>query len=166
MFRFKCKSCDEWHEGMPTFANDAPLYLYGIPEHERASRCDLTSDTCVIDSKLFFVRGCIEIPVEHTSEPFIYGVWVSLSVQSYEEFVGCMNAGRRTHIGPFFGWLSAELALYPSTENLKTRVHLRDDGIRPSIELEPTDHPLAVEQRDGITHDRVAEIYAYYVHDQ
>lgn len=164
MFRFKCKSCDEWHEGMPTFASDAPLYLYGIPEHERASRCDLTSDTCVIDNKFFFVRGCIEIPVEHTSEAFIYGVWVSLSAQSYDEFVGCLNARRRSHIGPFFGWLSAELALYPSTENLKTRVHLRDNGIRPYIELEPTEHPLAVEQRDGIAHDRVAEIYAFHVH--
>ena len=56
------------------------------------------------------------------------------------------------------------MPLYPSTENLKTRVHLRDDGARPYIELEPTDHPLAVEQRNGITADRVAEIYAYYEH--
>ena len=47
---------------------------------------------------------------------------------------------------------------------MKTRVHLRDDGARPYIELEPTDHPLAVEQRNGITADRVAEIYAYYEH--
>jgi hypothetical protein len=33
------------------------------------------------------------------------------------------------------------------------------------IELEPTDHPLAVEQRDGITFDRVLEIYALHGHD-
>lgn len=151
---------------MPTFASEVPLYFFGIPEQERALRCELTSDTCVIDGDLFFVRGCIEIPVEHTSEPFIYGAWVSLSAQSFEAFVGCLDASRRAHIGPFFGWLSAELALYPSTENLKTRVHLRDDGIRPSIELEPTDHPLAVEQRNGIKSDRVAEIYAFYVHGQ
>ena len=46
-------------------------------------------------------------------------------------------------------------------------VHLRDDGVRPYIELEPTDHPLAVEQRsNGITVDRVAEILAYYEHGQ
>lgn len=164
MFRFKCSSCDEWHEGMPTFASEAPLYFYGIPEPERALRCDLTSDTCVIDGNLFFVRGCIEIPVEHINEPFVWGVWVSLSARSYGDFTACLDASRRTHIGPFFGWLSAELALYPSTENLKTRVYLRDNGIRPYIELEPTDHPLAVEQRHGITSERVAEIYAFYVH--
>ena len=37
---------------------------------------------------------------------------------------------------------------------------------RPYIELEPTDHPLAVEQRKGITADRVAEFYAHYEHGQ
>src|SRR5829696_4206764 len=67
MFRFKCLSCNEWHEGMPTFGADAPLYLYGIPEEERQQRCVLQSDTCVIDDKLFFVRGCIEIPASPSS---------------------------------------------------------------------------------------------------
>lgn len=43
-------------------------------------------------------------------------------------------------------------------------VHLRDNGIRPFIELEPTDHLLAIEQREGISVERVAEIYALVVH--
>jgi hypothetical protein len=164
MFRFKCTCCNEWHEGMPTFSADAPLYLYAIPEDERRQRSVLQTDTCVIDGKLYFVRGCIEIPVDGTNEPFVWGVWVSLSARSFEDFVACLDLRRRAHIGPFFGWLSAELPVYPSTENLKTRVHLRDGGIRPYIELEPTDHPLAVEQRNGITADRVAEIYAHCAH--
>jgi hypothetical protein len=50
--------------------------------------------------------------------------------------------------------------------NLKTRVHLRDHGIRPLIELEPTEHPVAVEQREGISVARVSEIYAQMVHDE
>ena len=63
-------------------------------------------------------------------------------------------------------WVARRLAqAYPETKNLKTMVHLRDDGIRPYIELEPTEHPLAVEQRNGIGVDRVAEIYAIMVHD-
>jgi len=36
---------------------------------------------------------------------------------------------------------------------------------RPFIELEPTDHPLAVEQRSGITFDRLLELYAINGHD-
>jgi len=58
---------------MPTFATHAPLYLYGIPEEEREHRCVLQSDTCVIDGKLFFIRGCIEIPVDGANEPYIWG---------------------------------------------------------------------------------------------
>lgn len=99
-------------------------------------------------------------------EPFIWGAWVSLSARSFEDFTACLDAPKRAHIGPFFGWLAAELPLYSSTENLKTRVHLRDDAVRPYIELEPTDHPLAIEQRNGIAVDRVAEIYAFYEHGQ
>ena len=162
MFRFKCTSCNKWHEGMPTFGAAAPLYFHAIPAAERNDRCVLTSDTCVVDEKDFFVRGCLEIPVHGATEPFEWGVWVSLSKASYDLFFRSFNESKRSRIGPFFGWLSAEIPLYPSTENLKTHVHLRDNGVRPYIELEPTDHPLAVEQRNGITVDRVAEIYAYY----
>ena len=82
MFRFKCTSCDEWHEGMPTFGADAPLYLYGIPAEEGTSRCVLEADTCVVDQEHFFVRGCLEIPVQDETEPFIWGVWISLSRKS------------------------------------------------------------------------------------
>jgi hypothetical protein len=41
---------------------------------------------------------------------------------------------------------------------LKTRVHSRNVGMAPYIELEPTEHPLAVEQRRGISPNRVWEI--------
>jgi hypothetical protein len=49
---------------------------------------------------------------------------------------------------------------------LKTKVHLRDKGIRPYIELEPTDHPLAIEQQEGITKERIAEIYTIMMHEK
>ena len=164
MFRFKCSACGEWHKGMPGFGADAPLHFYGIPEAELKSRCELTTDTCVIDGNFFYVRGCIEIPVEGEDAPFVWGAWVSLSEESFETFLASLTMKKRSHIGPFFGWLSAEFLVYPTSENLKTMLHLRDDGIRPFIELEPTEHPLAVEQRTGISVDRVAEIYATYMH--
>jgi len=46
----------------------------------------------------------------------------------------------------------------PETASLKTQVHTQPVGIRPEIELEPTEHPLAREQRDGIPWERVKEI--------
>jgi hypothetical protein len=149
---------------MPSFGADAPLSYYAVPEPERAQRCQLGNDDCTIDGEHYFVRGCIEIPVHGHSEPFTWGVWVSLSETSFNAWVDCFHETERSHMGPFFGWLNESLKPYPETLNLKTRVHLRDDGIRPYIELEPTDHPLAREQREGIAGERVAEIYAAMVH--
>jgi hypothetical protein len=149
---------------MPTFGFEFPIHYMDVPESERDERVFLTSDTCVIDDEHFFVRGCLEIPVVGCAEPFIWGVWVSLSEENFFHFQELLNVDKRSHHGPFFGWLCSPPLPYPDSLNLKTHVHLRDHGIRPSIELEPTEHPLAVEQRDGITMERVVEIYEMMVH--
>lgn len=163
-FRFDCRSCGQVHEGMPGFGAEAPLSYFAVPKAERERRCRLGKDDCVIDEKEYFVRGCIELRVHGESDPFIWGVWVSLSEKSYKAWNESYSLDHRSHIGPFFGWLNAWLKPYPDTTDLKTYVHLRDHGTRPYIELEPTDHPLSVEQREGITVERVSEIYALMVH--
>ena len=56
------------------------------------------------------------------------------------------------------------MPLYPETLHLKTMAHTRPVGMTPLIELEPTDHPLAVEQREGITMARVQEIAEKLLH--
>ena len=61
-------------------------------------------------------------------------------------------------------WLSAALAAYPETENLKLSVQPRGPELRPLFELEPTDHLLAVEQRQGISQKRLAEILEGALH--
>lgn len=64
----------------------------------------------------------------------------------------------RVNEPPYFGWLSTTLPGYePTTLNLKTNLHTQEIGVRPLVEVEPTGHPLAVEQREGITVARVQE---------
>jgi hypothetical protein len=165
-FKFTCSTCGRPHEGIPTFGAEAPSRYYAVPKHEREARCSLGTDDCVIDERAFFVRGSIEIPVHGSPEPFAWGVWASLSKESFAKLVAVYDQKQRSHVGPFFGWLNASLRPYPETANLKTMVHLRNNGIRPAIEVEPTDHPLAVEQREGISADRLAEIYRIIVHGE
>jgi hypothetical protein len=43
-------------------------------------------------------------------------------------------------------------------------VHTQPVGIRPKIELEPTSHPLAIEQKQGITMERVQQIAEQLLH--
>lgn len=95
---------------------------------------------------------------------FIWNVWVSLSPTSYQQFLSVFSEDNRSGAGPFFGWLESHSWIYPETINLKTRVHLRNNGIRPNIELEPTAHPLAREQSEGINAGRVVEIFEAVTH--
>lgn len=164
MLRFTCATCSQVHEGMPTFGWPYPVQYLAIPEDDRSKRVVLTADTCVIDDKEFYVRGCIEIHVHDEDEQFTWDVWTSLSEKNFLHFRELLSVEKRAHPGPFFGWLCVSIPTYPDTINLKTMVHLRDSGIRPYVELEPTDHPLAIEQRHGITVERVAEIFARVTH--
>lgn len=163
---FHCRTCGNHHAELPmAFGADAPALYFLIPEEERASRCDLTPDLCLIDGEHLFIRGVIEIPVVDGPHPFAWGVWASLSKASLQRVFEMWEVEGREAEPPYFGWLSTSLPLYPETLHLKTHVHTRPVGQRPLIELEPTDHPLAVEQRQGITMERVREIAERLLHD-
>jgi hypothetical protein len=163
-FEFQCHNCGELHQGLPSFAWSYPIEVMDVPPEEREERVDLGSDDCIIDDQWFFIRGCIEIPVIGLDEPFVWGTWVSISEQSYERFVDLYDAEGREDEPPFFAWLSHTPPGYPFQERYKTMVHLRPKPTRPLIELEPTEHPLAVDQRNGITVERLIEIIEIIKH--
>ena len=160
---FQCRTCGKWHEGLPLdYAYDAPYYwsdsLKSDPD------CFLNSDLCVIKGHDYFVRGLIEIPVIGSDQPFRWGVWTSLSKKNFDKMVELWNDPKLLDEPPYFGWLSTSIDIYPQTLNLKVDVISRAITERPYIVLEPTDHPLAMEQRHGITMDRVREIAERAVH--
>lgn len=99
------------------------------------------------------------IPIIGTDENFAWGVWSSMSIRNFEIAIDNLEVeGREEIVKPAFGYLSVPLPVYPSTMNLKLLIHTMPVGILPIFELEPTNHPLAIEQRKGITMERVHEI--------
>ena len=163
--RFKCGRCGEYHEGLPDVGFDAPFYYYTVPEAERERRCTLTSDFCSIDGEDYFIRGCLEIPILERSDVFAWGVWMSVSAVNFNRYKDVFDDRFHSHVGPFVGWLSNQLPTYPETLTLKIRAHLRDEDARPVFELEPTEHPLAIDHRNGISIDKLREIYEVTLHD-
>jgi hypothetical protein len=163
-FGFECVTCGEYHIGMPSFGWDYPVQYLLLSAEEREGRIELSSDTCVIDGKWFFVRGCLEIPVRDHEEPFSWGVWCSLSQDSFQRYEELFDQVNREPGESFFGWLCSAIPGYPDTQHLKTMVRVRPWPIRPFVELEPTSHPLAVEQREGITAARVRGIAERIMH--
>lgn len=163
--RFKCGKCDAWHDGPPLhYGAAAPMHYYTIPEAEVEERCELNADMCMIDGEHFYIVGNVDIPIIGSDEMFSWDVWVSLSKTSMSHAVQWWEKAGREKEPPYFGWFATELPGYPQTLLLKTQVHTRKVGRRPFIELEPTDHPLAVEQRTGITWERVQQIAEQVMH--
>lgn len=155
---FACHSCGQHHPGPPlAFGWDAPAYwsqeLVADPLNV------LEQEICVINGQGFFVRGLIEIPVFDSDDVLTWNVWVTLSKDSFFRTVKLWDQPDRETQPPYFGWLSTQIRAYSQpTLDLKTHLHTRPVGQRPLIALEPTDHPLAVEQRTGISRSRVQEI--------
>jgi hypothetical protein len=148
-----------------SYGADAPAYWDPSLAGDESST--LEQEQCVIKAGHFFVRGRLVIPVTDAAPgtEFDWGVWVSLSRDNFARARSLWTTAGREREQPYFGWLSTDLPLYqPSTLSPKARVRTRPVGQRPLIELEPTDHPLAVEQRAGIVLARVQEIAEALLH--
>jgi hypothetical protein len=156
--KYFCRHCGSEHDGFPSWGADRPADYWDVPPEKRQTDVFLTSDSCVIADRFFFIRACLNIPILGEDESYSWGVWVSLSETSFFIWQDHYTIPARSHLGPFFGWLCSSISVYPETRRLKTHVHLRDNAQRPLIELEPTDHPLAIHQREGIAIDELARM--------
>ena len=142
-----CEICGEKHEDLPHIGSAAPFQWAGRLAKDPNSL--LTTDLCIIEGRDFFVRGVIEIPVFDYEFEFGWGVWVSHKKENFEMY---RENSDTASIGPFFGWLCTKIDYYSqATLGLKTMVHYRGGGVRPRVVLEESQHPLYLQQRDGIS---------------
>ncbi|PZG23906.1 DUF2199 domain-containing protein [Micromonospora craterilacus] len=163
---FVCHNCGQRHEGLP-FSYGAPAPAYWRDDLNSDERSVLEDEICIIQAQHYFVRARLVIPVLDADADFEWGVWVSLSGTNFSRMLDLWTAPGREQEPAYFGWLSTELTAYPiETLNLKTEVHTEQVGTRPHIVIEPTDHPLAVEQRSGISVKRVQEIAELLLHPE
>ena len=163
--RWTCSCCGQTFDTLPmSYAIAAPANWFGLSEAERSSRAKPDSDLYIIDDREFYVRGCIEVPVHDWPESFVWGVWISVSEESFRLILDKWDAEIADDEPPRFGWLCNQISGYPETEDIRCHLYLRSGNLRPRIVLEPTDHPLAVEQRDGITLERIKQIAAVAGH--
>ncbi|MDX6680840.1 MAG: hypothetical protein QOG94_879 [Solirubrobacteraceae bacterium] len=161
---FACGSCGEWHDEMP-FAYHVFAPAFWSPELHDDPRSTLGEEQCIIGGEHFFVRAIIRLAVLDAADEFEWGVWVSLSEPSFMRMNDLWEVAGREEEPPVFGWLASELPVYePSTLELEASVHTQPVGLRPLVELAPTDHPIAIEQRAGISLARVQEFAERLMH--
>jgi len=165
MTGFICATCGQHHDELPMcFGPSAPALWLSLPEAERNTRGELSSDQCVLDGEHFFVLGRILLPVIDGPGPFVWLAWVSLSQKNFLRASELWHTRGRESEQPYFGWLQSALPYEPTTLSLKTTLQTMPLGERPIINLEPSDHPLSLEQQRGITMARVQKIAEAALH--
>jgi hypothetical protein len=160
-----CASCGSEHDDLPLdWAFDAPVYWEG----PRADGDRLDRDVCVWTDddarQSFFVRGVLELPVVGSDDVFAYGVWSSLSRESFERTVERWDVPDQSDEPPSFGWLSNAIPDFPGSLNLPLSVVPRGADLRPRLELHDGAHPLVAAQRNGVTIDFVRSVAERHLH--
>ncbi len=151
-----CPCCGLQHGGLFDLVYAMPDYWPGdaapMPNSEVLTSSNiLTEDFCVIGGEHFFVRCRLCLPIVGKPDVSLgFGIWSTLSKANFDLYLDTFDSGDQGGLGPWFGWFSNRLHGYPDTLGLKCHVHPQADRQRPLIKLEPTDHPLAVEQRVGL----------------
>lgn len=125
----------------------------------------LSEDFCVLDGKYFMVRAVLPIPVNGIDGDFGFGCWSTLSRENFDKYVDGFDTGDYVDMGPWSGWLMNELATLVEEPNpLALWVEPRANRQRPLLWIQNQEHPLAIAQDQGITPDRMLEIFRAYGH--
>ena len=83
---FVCRTCGQSHQEVPlSFAADFPDKYANMSESDRGTRALISSDQCIIDEELFFIRGCLPIPIVNSSEVFLWGLWAMVREEVFNE---------------------------------------------------------------------------------
>jgi hypothetical protein len=148
---FVCSICGETHDALRAWARGRPDHWIGLSLEQREhGACN--DDLCRTPDGYHFVRAVIEMPLLGGPEPtFQLGVWSLLGPADYDRYIDTFDHDDQSKLGPMPGLLANEVSGFPGSRALKVRLLPQDHGQRPFLQLAPSDHPLAVAQRSGIS---------------
>lgn len=158
IFSFTCSCCGKTHEGSPSFGFKYPEPWIGQPE-EVKEKGKVSDDLCHYedeDGMHYFARVILEIPIHGVEEPFMWGVWVSLSQQSYEHYIETWDNPDKDRA--YFGWFCSRLPYYKNTLSLATDVLHTGIGQRPHLHLHESEHELYKDFINGISIEKAQKI--------
>lgn len=152
---FLCTCCNEMHDERPAIAARQPDAYRHLSEEEKiAYHAECDSDFCVIrypQQTDYFIRTCLEIPIEGETETLEYGVWVSLSEKSFADYqTHYPKSWQDFEEKVYFGWLNTHIPDY-EWDNIPMKVVTRN-GIRPIVYPDPAfAHALVGDVYHGIS---------------
>jgi hypothetical protein len=151
--KYTCSCCGKVHEEWPALAYDSPTSYNVLSEKVKSEIGELSSDFCIVrhpEQIDRFIRGNLTLHVIDHCENLEYGLWVSLSEISFENYSAYFN--NPNHETQYFGWLSNDIPDYNIIKDIPTTVYTRLGNQRPEIiPHKDFDHPLVYDYYNGIT---------------
>ena len=151
--KYKCSCCGEEHEEWPALSYISPISYDILSDNEKKELGELDSDFCVINHPGRtdrFIRCTLTQKVIDHCEDLEYGLWVSLSEKSFQDYSD--NYDNENHETKYFGWLCNDLPDYDFNDSIPTTVFTRTGHQRPEIvPHENFDHPFVYDYYNGIT---------------
>jgi hypothetical protein len=166
--KYICRCCGQEHDDWPALGFSSPTHYNDLTEEERSSMGELSSDFCEIrypDETSRFIRCTITLKVNDHCEGLQYGIWVSLSEKSFQDYSD--NYDNDNYEAKYFGWFSNELPSYVNTTGIPTTVFTRHGNQRPEVvPYQDFHHPLVADFYNGISkaeaERRIIEILDIY----
>jgi len=164
---FHCSTYGKYHAELPLVLGRPGTRPLGTHCRLRIAprTAQYSSDQCVIKGEHFFVLGRLEISVLDGDEPFTWLCWVSLSEKNFVSACELWEQEGRESEAPYFAWVQSALPYPGGTLSLKANLITQPLGQRPLVKLQECDHPLHIEQSQGITMARVKQIVEAALHD-
>lgn len=149
---FKCSICNEVHEEWPALAFVSPFHYNQLSKDEKDESGFLNSDFCEItykDQVDRFIRVVLYQEVNGYSEKLNYGLWVSLSKKSFEDYKE--NYDDPNQEAMYFGWMASWLPEYNDMTQIPMNVYCKGDNRPEVIPHNDHDHPFVHDYLNGIS---------------
>lgn len=151
--KYTCSCCGKEHYEYPSLAYISPTNYNTLSKEDKENIAEISSDFCVIkhkDQTDRFIRCSLTQKIIDHCEDLNYGLWVSLSEKSYNDYSD--NYNNENHEATYFGWLSNDLPDYDFKESIPTIVYTKTGNQRPEIvPHQDFDHPFVRDYYNGIT---------------
>ena len=151
---YTCICCGKVHFEWPALTFDSPDNYNCLSDSDKINIAELGTDFCIIkhdDQIDRFIRCTMTQKVNDYCENLEYGLWVSLSEKSFNDYSENYKNEHKGEI-KYFGWLSNELVEYEYQGSIPTTVFPRNEKHRPEIIPHiDFDHPLVKDYYNGIS---------------
>jgi hypothetical protein len=149
---YKCNKCGIEHDSWPALTYLTPSNYHDLTDEEKQKIATLSDDFCTIEYENQtdrFIRCTLFQKVNDYCDNLDYGLWVSLSEKSYNDYYD--NFKNENHEASYFGWLCNWIPDYSNTINIPMTVFTKKGNQRPEIiPHKDFDHSFVRDYYNGI----------------